>query len=546
MRLSRSILAAFLVFFCAPSLHAAQAPTPIDLDYYIQNAIRFGRGEGLSQGQKWETVPVSRDRKWSPTAPPPDKAGYFPSPQAEQARVVSVYKNTEDQLAEHIGLNWLMHRDYYRPAPKSEYPQLRIHGEVRTRLFLVRDGMDLGFAAQPRSVLAAGNTESTEEVPPTILQKIQDQYHMFEERITIPMSLYLTPDVGLSITPRVINRHIGNLKYPDEEQFFALQHKRGETTIDEAHLRITRLWDSPWTLRAGRFFLEKDFSIFTGDAEQADPVDSVQLIYTSNPWQVLIEVNRPVFDLLKRSGQPFIGYDMLVLYKNEWLRTISSLVNSVQGKRLQQVDMGQMIEIDVTEHLNIQGAIAYTLGRTHPSGNAPSFDRSAIGALAGLTYAFEDVPFEPFLNVHAYHFSGGNPTRNFDIAKTGEYKGLLAQMATTNLEALTAQATFTTSRFSRLKTSYWVFEQDNPAEQFVSDTQDNGGIQVPTNGRDRGLGQELDIIFEWDLLDNVTTEAYCAWFFPGRAFGNVAERPFEGAAYQVNPFEFRWQLLYRF
>ena len=544
VRYSGWILIPLLLIMSNISL-AVEAPTPADLDRYVAHAVQFAMGEGLSHGERWPEVAQSRDEIWSPNAPLPANVTVQGVVAGEEP-TGEKYTSFSDRAAHSLGLDFLIRRDY-GPPPESEYPKLSIHGEVRTRTFVVRNGMDLGFNAQPRLVFQPDGQRLTEDPPPNI-QKISDEYEMVEERITLPVTLKWNPDIEFTESTRITNRNVGHLKYPDEQQFHSLQIDHRDVSIVELYVRWTSFFMEELTARVGRFFLEKEFKIFGADPEQVQPTDGAQLIYTSNPWQALLEVTKQLADQLK--GQPITGMDAIVLYKTDWLRAAGAFVTEIQRGRFSTSDVAGDIVLNIVDNLDLLTTADYKFGtiRSDNTGYRDGPDKSAFGIQSGARYHFNDLPLKPSLFGMFYYFSGGSAVKDFEVADGGSlYYGYLADIRPVNTRMVQGEITFDTSKFTKVILDYWAYEQVRSDSRGVTRSLDNGGIQVPTNGIAKGLGQELDVIFQYRLLDNLTTQVYGAWFFPGRAFGNdPLGRPFEGAAWQVNPFEFRWQLLYTF
>ena len=52
--------------------------------------------------------------------------------------------------------------------------------------------------------------------------------------------------------------------------------------------------------------------------------------------------------------------------------------------------------------------------------------------------------------------------------------------------------------------------------------QDNGGVSAMTNGEDKDLGMELDLIFEYDYTEDVSMQGLVGWFKPGDAYNDAA------------------------
>jgi hypothetical protein len=42
-----------------------------------------------------------------------------------------------------------------------------------------------------------------------------------------------------------------------------------------------------------------------------------------------------------------------------------------------------------------------------------------------------------------------------------------------------------------------------------------------TNGSEKTLGNELDLIAEYDYTEDVSTQLYLAWFWPGDAYSDT-------------------------
>ncbi len=551
IRLTAALSLCFAIgLFYLPAVHAETSSSRDSviksMAAFMQRAEKFGAGEGLSEGTPWPVIEESRNETWAPDAALP--ANDAEGREDEPSQSAYGYFNLGDQSRSPSNLNSLIQRDY-SPKISSKFPKMFVGGEIRTRTFLVRQGMDLGFDSQPRLVYDSDGNR-TAEVPPLNIQKFGDNYEMLEERITLPVTLKWNADLEFIVAPRILNRNVRHLKYPDEEQLHGLQIDHGEVRIVELYFNWTRFFWDEWTLRIGRTFLEKQFKIFGVDPEQVNPTDNVQLIYTSNPWQVLLEVQHPQAEELRKAGQPSTSFDVIVIYKNDWLRSTTQFLAPTTRGRLADTEVDQSVVLNVVDNLDVEILMGYAFGKNRigADGYVNGPRRSAFGNRSGAKYHFKDLPFKPSVSGAFHYYSGGSEIKDFEAAGGGSlYYGYLAEIIPTNVRMLQGGIALDTSKFTKVLIDYWAFEQVRAQSRAVGQALDNGGIQVETTGVAKGLGQEFDLIFQWQLLDNLSTQAYGAWFFPGKAFGNdPVGRPYEGAAWQVNPFEFRWELLYNF
>ncbi|MBN2190921.1 MAG: alginate export family protein [Candidatus Aureabacteria bacterium] len=264
-------------------------------------------------------------------------------------------------------------------------------------------------------------------------------------------------------------------------------------------------------------------------------------------------------------------------YANSALRTAyTSYTNgvgwaNVQG-RLVPSDLAPSVvgirgDVRPVEQLDIWGEFTYEFGnrgaiarwatdndRTiqNPLEEANEIDLEAYAVDCGLTYTF-DWTWEPAITL-AYTFasgssdnvteetdSAGNRIRSWDKKSHAfyplfdyDYYGYAFSPMLSNIHIFNAGLSVLPLENVEVVLDYYHYEQDknNQCELGASaglypvvgnPFMDNGGVSAPTNGKEKSLGDEIDVTINYDYSEDVSVQLIAAYFIPGGAFDNVTE-----------------------
>ena len=438
-----------------------------------------------------------------------------------------------------------------------EYPKVSVHGELRTRLHVCRETMDLGANIQP--ILRNGVVQDPElsAAPAQDLEKqylqINDNFVDFLQRLLGSLEMDFTRYIKATFTVRVDNAYFGGYKAPRESTFMpiGLQETDYFTRIYEAYLKVLDFLSlDGLTLKAGRIIDDLDLGFVLNNKDKEDNGDEVQLIYFSNPWQFQVEYVHPVFDKLKNHfglGDATDGTIAFVRYKADtWRYTLASLVPLEDDKILAPINIVNQLLWDPIPPLETEVAVIYQLGKLP---DVEDQHKSSLGMNLRAKYKF-DLPLYPQLGCNFLLTQGSKENQQKkDFTGSGNTLpwGSIVQLQPINVYMIESSASFQVAKNSNLTFKHYYFSQYRSRRQTVSDPRfDIGGIFIPANGHNKDIGHEFDAIHEVGLLDNLKSEMSVGWFLPGHAYGQNPDSPNPGAGWQKIPFKFRWQMTFNF
>ncbi len=443
-----------------------------------------------------------------------------------------------------------------------DYPKIVVHGENRTRMMWSRYAQGLGTNAQPTDIivpnplfpLVGGPTTTTTIFPQdspagfAYLER-RDNYVALFNRFIGTLETQINRDTTVVSSLKHYKVNFAGYKSLGEMTNSGLR-ALDRTTLEEAYLKLTDLFSiEGLTLRTGRQFLDFDFGFFFNGLEREESFDLAQLTYTANPWQLSFFYNHPMLNHLHNHFSLENGtdlYGMYVRYKADtWRYTFSFSGNMEDDKFLAPLSFFNQLLWDPTPAIETETAAVYQLGKLQ---NEEDQRVSALGLNLVAKYK-TTLPLNPQFRIEFVMGQGAKESakKDFTSLANDTHYGELVKALLTNIYILHASVSVEASKNSTLTFAHWYFSQYRSRISIISDfRQDNGGITLPTNGIEKDLGNEFDIIHDWSLLDNLKSSMYIAVFVPGNAFGRQPTLPFPGTQWDRMPFEYRWQIVFNF
>lgn len=178
--------------------------------------------------------------------------------------------------------------------------------------------------------------------------------------------------------------------------------------------------------------------------------------------------------------------------------------------------------------------IDYWAEAAHVRGSKGSDDIRGYGFDLGATYVF-DAPLEPSVTLGAAFGTGdGDPDdgTDRDFRQTGlqdnndrfngvtsfRYYGEVLDPELSNLIVLTAGLGIRPTKRSSLDLVYHHYRQHRPSDEFR-----DVAVDADPDGRNRTVGNALDLIVGFREIENVDAEAVFGLFLPGAAFSSDAD-----------------------
>lgn len=308
-----------------------------------------------------------------------------------------------------------------------------------------------------------------------------------------------------------------------------------DVNVAEAYIQLSEIFYSPWTARIGRQYLNYGRGFLISSREWEYKFDAWRNILDFYPWTIdlvysrLTEANWPDSRKAGDSADLF-GVNMNFM-ADYW--TMEGYVfgqrSSFEGDRdFRQSDpvaVGLRFDASPVEAFDIWGEFAYQFGKYQEAWMTSDESMGAFGFDLGMVYVF-DVTWEPAIAL-AYTFGSGDkgddltdPSKKmFDPMFNYNYYGYAFSPRLSNIGIFNAQLSVLPSDAWTLILDFYYYSQDQARAMSVGNPDmDNGGVRAMTNGSDKDLGMELDVILEYDYTEDVSAQLVGAWFKPGKAY----------------------------
>lgn len=371
-----------------------------------------------------------------------------------------------------------------------------------------------------------------------------DDYGYIEQRTRVIIEADLTDNVAVS----AIIEAESDWGLP-ESVFSAVpgidDRKEWDAGFSEAWVQLSELYYSPLTVKLGRQFLNYGTGFVISSKEYENNFDAVRAILDFDPWTIDIVYSKMVETLGYSPLQAAMGATATNADNDIdlWGANIRYAADTwdVEGYIWGQVDHGYTLsdgskpnlepiifgirgDITPIENLDLWAEVSYEDGKIGTQ------DLSAFGTDLGATYTFADVAWMPTIGLGWTFGQGDNDDANYYEFYEYNYYGYCYSPMLSNIHIINANLTVEPVEKLALILDYYHYLQDKKEAMIMGDpTQDNGGVMAVTNGTDKTLGNELDIIAEYDYTEDVSTQLYLAWFWAGDAYSS----PTDDDAYEV-------------
>ncbi len=399
----------------------------------------------------------------------------------------------------------------------AEVQNVRLGGDIRARMYYTKNLYDVG-------------------------NDTDDDDFYFMQRSRISAEADLTDNVWAVATVEAD----GNWGYKGVS--FASQTGQSSTNewdvnIAEAYVQLSEIFYSPLTLKLGRQYLQYGRGFLISSREWENKFDAARMIMDLYPWTIDLVYSRLVeSDRVITGGSPKPADDEdlfgLNLNYQEDLWTMEGYIfgirdeweaddPAVPGELTKNAPIALGIRGDASpfESLDLWGEFCYELGKYQLDSMTDSENIRAFAFDAGMVYVF-DVTWEPAVAL-SYTFASGddgsdatNPLEGFfNPFFNYNYYGYAYSPYLSNIGIFNAQLSVLPSEDTTLVLDFYYYNQAKDVAMSMGDpNQDNGGVMAMTDGQDKDLGMELDVILEYDYTEDVSTQFVAAWFKPGDAY----------------------------
>lgn len=298
-----------------------------------------------------------------------------------------------------------------------------------------------------------------------------------------------------------------------------------EVRLTQAYIQASELYYTPLTAKVGRQYLNFGKGFLISDNEYEINFDAIRATMDFYP----IIVDAVYARLVERSSQAIVPVDaddasLYVLnahYAADRWNAEAYIIGLVDvDTHYQPVTVGLRGDLWPLEALQIWAEAAYQLNEY-----AKNQDLKAWAGTLGASYTFE-FTWHPTIALSGVIASGDEDVttpaddyEGFQELFEYNYYGYAYSPRLENIYFINARFSILPMENLSLAIDYYHYWQTEEALQSMGDPfQDNGGVSTLTNGLDDSLGDEFDIIAEYDYTEDVSTQLYAAWFLPGSAY----------------------------
>lgn len=313
-----------------------------------------------------------------------------------------------------------------------------------------------------------------------------------------------------------------------------------DVNVAEAYIQLSEMFYSPWTTKIGRQYLNYGRGFLISSREWEYKFDTWRNILDFYPWTIDLFYSRLVESDQWGNGGVEKGADdedlfgLNMNYQADYW-TMEGYVFGVRDSFNEEygddksapIAVGFRFDASPVEAFDIWGEFAYEFGKYQCQEHLMTEEQSirAYGFDIGAVYVF-DVTWEPAIAL-SYTFGSGdkgddleNPDEKmFDPLFNYNYYGYAFSPKLSNIGIINAQLSLIPSDAWALVLDFYYYTQDQELAMVMGNPDmDNGGVSAPTNGEEKGLGMELDVILEYDYTEDVAAQLVAAWFKPGDAY----------------------------
>ncbi len=313
-----------------------------------------------------------------------------------------------------------------------------------------------------------------------------------------------------------------------------------DVNVAEAYLQLSEIYYTPWTTRVGRQYLNYGRGFLISSREWEYKFDAWRNILDFYPWTIDIFYSRLAESNLPggrgsdsaSDSEDLFGANMNFM-ADYWTmegyvfakRDALDVVDDYGYTKNAPVAVGLRFDASPVEAFDIWGEFAYQFGNYRQVGMTSDESIRAFGFDLGAVYVF-DVTWEPAIAL-AYTFASGdrgndptNPSEKmFDPMFNYNYYGYAFSPRLSNIGIFNAQLSVLPSDAWTLVLDFYYYAQHQSRSMVMGNPDmDNGGVSAMTNGNDKDLGMELDVILEYDYTEDVSAQLVGAWFKPGKAY----------------------------
>jgi hypothetical protein len=321
------------------------------------------------------------------------------------------------------------------------------------------------------------------------------------------------------------------------------QRKEWVAGFSEAWVQLSELYYTPLTVKIGRQYLNYGRGFIVSSNEYELNFDAVKAVLNFEPWTIdgvyakLVETSDPTplfrdagYDIDLWGGNVHYAADTWNIEGYVWGVANKDVPSDLAAKPLV---FGIRGDVTPVENLDLWGELSYETGDISDPYTLESMlltalgldakqDISAFGTDLGGKYTFANVAWKPTIGIEWAWAQGDEDDASYQPLFQYNYWGYCFSPRFSNIHIINANLTVEPIEKLALILDYYHYLQDKAISQIVGNPAiDNGGVMALTNGSEKTLGNELDLIAEYDYTEDVSTQLYLAWFWPGDAYSDT-------------------------
>lgn len=346
-----------------------------------------------------------------------------------------------------------------------------------------------------------------------------------EQRTHISADADLTDDVSAKVTLQA-------------ESFWGSGNEDADgsfdTEVTESYILFDRFAAGNIYLKIGRQYLSFGKGFIFSDRELNYKFDALRVNYDNYPFMVDVILGSVVapkvnFDSSEISeDRDFYGinagyeFDRGQLEAYLWQIKDSSEDIAVLRKDFEPLIVGVRGQTDATESLNLWGEFVLENGDL----SAERKFNNAYALDLGGKYVFESLDLRPSLKIAYTAGSGDKSTTGDTKAYVPLYDyeydyGYVYSPELSNIHIVNIALTIEPIVDVVLAFDYYHYRQDEIIAQAMGNIyQDNAANSVLTNGKDKKLGDEIDVSAAYKYSEDVTASVLAGWFKPGSSYSS--------------------------
>ena len=303
-----------------------------------------------------------------------------------------------------------------------------------------------------------------------------------------------------------------------------------DVRLSQAYVNLDEMFMGPFGLKLGRQYLNYGRGFLISSNEEEYKFDAVKLVGDMGDFSLDLFASQLAETVLIDEDSELVGANLGYSLEDF---TVETYVFGISNKENDMADedpvyLGLRGDMSLTPSLVFWGELAYedgTIGET---------DLGAMGLDAGAEYKFTEVVWMPSLKIGytwAQGDDGSNPEDMFYAPFNYTYYGYVFSPSVANIHILNAKFSVVPMEKLTVSIDYYHYAQDEKQIAAVGNPDiDNGGVASMTNGTDKTLGNEIDLVASYKYTDDVATQLYAGWFMPGEAYNNS---PGDDTAFEI-------------